>query len=88
MGRVPQLGELLECRAWKVGADAAFDLADWIADRTGCEAMYPAIVGDAMQLLATSRLGGKQPEEQTQIAPSSFPALGELKRNRTVAAGA
>jgi ribose transport system substrate-binding protein len=61
----------------------------WVRQGRLAATIYsPAIVGDAMQLLATSRLGGKQPEEQTQIAPSSFPALGELKRNRTVAAGA
>ncbi|TMC11118.1 MAG: hypothetical protein E6J41_06870 [Chloroflexi bacterium] len=52
MGQVPQLGELLEGRAWTLDSDAAFDLAAWIAERTGYEAMYPAIVGDATAFLA------------------------------------
>jgi ribose transport system substrate-binding protein len=47
----------------------------------------PPMTGDALQLLATSRLGGTQPEERTLIAPSSFPALAELKRRRSAAAG-
>jgi ribose transport system substrate-binding protein len=47
----------------------------------------PPITGDAIQLLATSRMGGTQPEESTLIAPSSFPALGELTRKRSATAG-
>jgi hypothetical protein len=46
MGKLPQLAELLAGRAWKMDADAACDLADWIAFRTGYEAMYPSIAGD------------------------------------------
>jgi ribose transport system substrate-binding protein len=48
----------------------------------------PPITGDAIQLLATSRMGGTQPEESTLIAPSSFPALGELTRKLSAGAGA
>jgi ribose transport system substrate-binding protein len=47
----------------------------------------PPITGDAIQLLATSRMGGTQPEESTLIAPSSFPALGELTRKRSASVG-
>jgi hypothetical protein len=46
MGRLPQLAELLAGRKWNMDADAACDLADWIAFRTGYEAMYPAIAGN------------------------------------------
>jgi ABC-type sugar transport system substrate-binding protein len=60
----------------------------WVRQGRLAATIYaPPLIGDAIQLLATSRLGGKQPEERTLIAPSSFPALGELKRNRTAAAG-
>jgi hypothetical protein len=46
MGRVPELADLLAGRAWTMEADAACDLADWIAFRTGYEAMYPSLGGD------------------------------------------
>ena len=46
MDRVPELSGLLAGRAGVIDADAACDLADWIAFRTGYEAMYPALVGD------------------------------------------
>jgi hypothetical protein len=52
MARVPRLGELLEGRAWKLDAAGALDLADWIAERAGYEAMYPAMVGEATAFLA------------------------------------
>jgi hypothetical protein len=38
-------------------------------------------------LIANSRLSGTQPEERTLVAPSSFPAVQELKRTRSAAAG-
>jgi len=46
IGRVPQLAEQLAGRKWNMDADTACDLADWIAFRTGYEAMYPAIAGN------------------------------------------
>jgi hypothetical protein len=52
MGNVPQLAGLLAGRACSLDADTACDLADWIAERTGYEAMYPAFVGDATAFLA------------------------------------
>ncbi len=60
----------------------------WVRQGRLAATIYsPPLVGDAMQLLATSRIGGTQPEERTLIAPSSFPALGELKRKRSATAG-
>ena len=46
----------------------------------------PALIGDAIQLLASSRLGGTQADERTLMAPNSFPALSELKRERSATA--
>jgi hypothetical protein len=59
MGRVPQLAELLAGRKWNMDVDAACDLADWIAFRTGYEAMYPAIAGNmnTTALLALTFIG-------------------------------
>ena len=60
----------------------------WVRQGRLAATIYsPPLIGDAMQMLATSRNGGTQPEERTLIAPSSFPALGELKRKRSAAAG-
>jgi len=52
MHKVPPLAALLGGRAWKMDADIACDLADWIAERTGYEAMYPALAGDTTAFLA------------------------------------
>jgi ribose transport system substrate-binding protein len=61
----------------------------WVRQgRLAATTYCPPLVGDALQLLATSRLGGTQPEERTLIAPSSFPALSELQRKRSATAGA
>ena len=49
--------------------------------------LSPPLVGDAMQLLANARKTGTQPPDRTLIAPSSFPALGDLKRVNATAAG-
>lgn len=47
----------------------------------------PPLMGNAIEMLATSRRSGSQPEERTLIGPSSFPALGDLKRKQVAAAG-
>jgi ribose transport system substrate-binding protein len=61
----------------------------WVRQGRLAATIYcPPMVGDALQLIATSRQGGKQPEERTLIAPSSFPALNELQRKRSTTAGA
>lgn len=61
----------------------------WVRQGRLAATIYcPPMVGDALQLLATARAGGKQPEERTLIAPNSFPALSELSRKRPAAAGA
>lgn len=60
----------------------------WVRQgRLAATIFCPPLVGDAIQLLAASRIGSTQPEERTLIAPSSFPDLGELKRKRSATAG-
>ena len=60
----------------------------WVRQgRLAATIFCPPLVGDAIQLLAASRIGGTQPEERTLIAPNSFPDLGELKRKRSATAG-
>jgi len=61
----------------------------WVRQGRLAATIYsPPLVGDAIQLLATSRMGGTQPEERTLVAPSSFPALDELTRKRAATASA
>ena len=60
----------------------------WVRQgRLNATIFSPPLIGDAIMLLATSRLKGTQPEERTSVAPSSFPALGELKRKKATTAG-
>jgi ABC-type sugar transport system substrate-binding protein len=60
----------------------------WVRQGRLAATIYsPPLIGDAIQLLATSRMGGTQPEEKTLVAPSSFPALEELTRKRSASAG-
>jgi len=47
----------------------------------------PPLIGDAIQLLAAARKTGAQPAERTLVAPSSLPALSELKRVQAASAG-
>lgn len=46
----------------------------------------PPLVGDAMHMLVAARKSGAQPAERTLVAPSSFPAVSELKRGRGASA--
>jgi ribose transport system substrate-binding protein len=46
----------------------------------------PPLVGEAMHMLAAARKNSAQPAERTLVAPSSFPALSELKRVRAASA--
>ena len=60
----------------------------WVRQgRLAATIFSPPLVGDAIRLIADSRLTGTQPEERTLIAPSSFPPMQELKRTRSAAAG-
>jgi ribose transport system substrate-binding protein len=59
----------------------------WVRQgRLNATIFSPPIAGDAIQMLAASRQKSSQPEERILVAPSSFPALGDLKRKRGAAA--
>jgi len=60
----------------------------WVRQgRLAATIISPPLIGDAMEILASSRLTGRQPEERTMSPPSSFPALSDLKRKRAAGAG-
>lgn len=60
----------------------------WVRQgRLTATVLSPPLLGDAMQLLVTARNTGAQPPELTVVAPSSFPALSELKKIRAASAG-
>ena len=60
----------------------------WVRQARMAATVYcPPLVGDAINLLANARTGGKQPEERTLVAPSSFPPLQEIQRKRATSAG-
>jgi ribose transport system substrate-binding protein len=60
----------------------------WVQQgRLAATIISPPLMGDAIQMLASSRRSGSQPEERTLIAPTSFPALSDLKRKQVAAAG-
>lgn len=59
----------------------------WVRQgRLAATILSPPLTGGALELLTRSRTGGTQPEERTLIAPSSFPALSELKKKIAVGA--
>jgi ribose transport system substrate-binding protein len=61
---------------------------NWVRQgRLAATIISPPLVGDAMQLLATARKSGTQPEARTLSTPKSFPVLSELKRVQGAAAG-
>jgi len=55
--------------------------------RLAATVLSPPLLGDAMHLLANARKSGAQPAERTLVAPSSFPALSDLKRVSATSAG-
>jgi len=60
----------------------------WVRqERLAATIICPPLLGDAMQILASSRMTGRQPEERTFSSAASCPPLGDLKRTRTAAAG-
>jgi ribose transport system substrate-binding protein len=59
----------------------------WVRQgRLTATVVCPPLVGDALRLLTTALNTGAQPPERTLIAPSSFPALADLKKTREKAA--
>jgi ribose transport system substrate-binding protein len=88
-----ELTDMKERDAWLrlpiIGCDGVPKAGQtWVRQgRLAATVLSPPIVGDAMQLLANARKTGTQPQERTLVAPSSFPALGDLKRVRAASAG-
>jgi len=88
-----ELSDVKERDAWLVlpitGCDGVPKAGQsWVRQgRLNATIFSPPLLGDAIISLATSRLNGTQPEERTSVAPSSFPALSELKKKAGAAAG-
>lgn len=86
-----ELGDLKERDAWLgipiTGCDGVPKAGQaWVRQgRIAATILSPPLVGDAIELLASSRSAGKQPDERTLVAPGSFPALSELQRKRVTA---
>lgn len=88
-----EIGDLKERDEWLtlpiIGCDGVPKAGQtWVRQgRLAATIISPPLMGDAIEMLATSRRSGSQPEESTLIAPSSFPALGDLKRKQAAGAG-
>ena len=62
---------------------------EWVRQgRLAATVISPPLMGDAIRVLATAVESGSQPPERTVSAPSSFPALAELKKVRAQGASA
>lgn len=62
---------------------------EWVRQgRLAATVVSPPLMGDAVRVLATAFESGSQPPERTVSVPSSFPALGELKKVRVQGASA
>jgi ABC-type sugar transport system substrate-binding protein len=88
-----EIGDLKERDEWLklpvTGCDGVPKAGQtWVRQgRLAATIISPPLVGDAIQMLASSRRSGSQPEERTLVAPTSFPALSDLKRKQVAAAG-
>ena len=87
------IGDLKERDEWLklpiIGCDGVPKAGQtWVRQgRLAATIISPPLMGDAIQMLATSRQSGSQPEECTVITPTSFPALSDLKRKQVAVAG-
>jgi ABC-type sugar transport system substrate-binding protein len=87
-----EIGDLQERDSWLslpiTGCDGVPKAGQtWVRQgRLSATIFSPPLVGPAIEALASSRTGGQQAPERTLMAPSSFPALTELKRKLTQAA--
>ena len=88
-----EIGDLQERDSWLslpiTGCDGVPKAGQtWVRQgRLSATIFSPPLVGPAIEMLASSRAGGQQAAERTLMAPSSFPALNELKRKLTQAVG-
>jgi ABC-type sugar transport system substrate-binding protein len=88
-----EIGDLQERDSWLslpiTGCDGVPKAGQtWVRQgRLSATIFSPPLVGPAIEMLASSRAGGQQAPERTLVAPSSFPALNDLKRKLTQAVG-
>jgi ABC-type sugar transport system substrate-binding protein len=88
-----EIGDLQERDGWLslpiTGCDGVPKAGQtWVRQgRLSATIFSPPLVGPAIEMLASSRAGGQQAPERTLMAPSSFPALNELKKKLTQAVG-
>ncbi len=87
-----ELGDMRERDSWLrlpfIGCDGVPRSGqEWVRQkRLAATVVSPAIVGEAMHLLANALQAGSQPPERTLVAPSSFPAVKDLEKARAAAA--
>lgn len=87
-----EIGELKERDAWLklpiTGCDGVPKAGQtWVRQgRLAATIISPPLIGDAIEILASSRHSGRQPDERTLSAPISFPALSDLRRAQSAAA--
>jgi ribose transport system substrate-binding protein len=88
-----ELGDMKDRDAWLrlpiLGIDGVPKTGQaWVRNgRMAATVISPALMGDAMQMLAAARKTGAQPAERTVVAPNSFPPLSDLKRVQAATAG-
>jgi ribose transport system substrate-binding protein len=87
-----EIGELQDRDYWLrlpfIGCDGVPRAGqEWVRQKKlAATVISPPIAGESLQLLAQSLKAGSQPPEQTLVAPSSFPAVKDLRKGQ--AAGA
>ncbi len=61
---------------------------NWVRQgRLAATVLSPPLVGKALDILVAARSTGGQPPDRTLMAPSSFPALTDIRRARAASAG-
>jgi ribose transport system substrate-binding protein len=89
-----ELGDLQERDAWLhlplTGCDGVPRAGqEWVRQkRMTATVIAPALIGEAMQLLAAAMNAGSQPPERTVISPISFPAVQDLGTRQAEGANA
>ena len=89
-----ELGDLQERDAWLhlplTGCDGVPRAGqEWVRQkRMTATVIAPALIGEAMQILAAAMNSGSQPPERTVISPTSYPAVEDLRIGQAQGANA
>lgn len=89
-----ELGDLQDRDAWLhlplTGCDGVPRAGqEWVRQkRMTATVIAPALVGEAVQMLAATIKSGSQPPERTLMSPTSYPAVADLQRVQTRSANA